>query len=202
MKRSYTLAAGLCALLVIGGTLAASAQEPIPLDQAIKDGKVKAEISGTGGSTGDSILLKVQRQTPDTLVLTMAAGTVFKNVGGNAQNMAGAAIKGERVGDKKYRRSATIVLEDSARHTYIIEAYCLDFHKANPSTTDSFTIAPADAMAQRIIAAGKQSGGGIKVIQSALWIYRDKLTDRELKSRFPVTDEEVAAARALLKQIQ
>jgi hypothetical protein len=46
--------------------------------------------------------------------------------------MTGTTIKGERVSGQTYRPTTTIVLADDTQHTYVIEAYCLDFHKDNP----------------------------------------------------------------------
>lgn len=90
---------------------AASRQTSMPLDQAVKDGKVEAEITGMGGSTGDAILLAVRRKVSEPLILTLTAGTVFKSVSGTVQNMlvqpSRASGKGRTPTDRTRRSSST-----------------------------------------------------------------------------------------------
>ena len=137
----------LLVLLVASQSALSQAKGSIPLEQAAKEDKVTLEVTGLGGSTGDTILITVQRRVAGTLRLTLTPGTVFKSISGNVQNMAGACIKGERVSEIAYRPSSEIVLTDNAKHSYIVEAYCLDFHKANPGSRDPFSIAPPDPRA-------------------------------------------------------
>jgi len=172
------------------------------LDKALQDGKVRVEITGLGGSTGDTILLNVQRQVPETLRLSLTPGTVFKSATSTVQNMVGAAIKGERVSNTSYRPSSQIVLTDDAKHAYVIQAYCLDFDKGNPGHNDSFSVSPVDVRAAEILAAGQEMGASINVIQSGLWIDREGVGERELKRRFPVTDADITAARGLLGRVE
>ncbi len=190
----------LCALFFVGMTGRLTlGQDAVPLDQAIKDGKVGADITGIGGSTGDTILITVRRKVPEELRLTLTPGTVFKSVTGTVQNMAGASIKGERVGESSYRPTTEIVLADNDKHSYVIEAYCLDFHKGNPGPSDRFSIAPPDGQALKILQAGKAKGASIQVIQAAVWMDRDGATATQLKQRFPVGDRDIEAARGLLR---
>jgi len=72
--------------------------------------------------------------------------------------MAGASIKGKRVGERSYRPTTEIVLADNDKHSYVIEAYCLDFHKGNPGPSDRFSIAPPDGRTLKILQAGKAKG--------------------------------------------
>jgi hypothetical protein len=188
-------------VLFFGGAASplALGQTPIPLDQAIKDDKVDAEISGIGGSTGDAILITVRRKVPDMLRLTLTPGTVFTSTSGTVQNMVAASVKGERVGENSYRPATEIVLADNDKHSYVVEAYCLDFHKPNPGSSDSFTIASADERARKILQAGKAKSASIAAIQSALWMQREHLTPAEVKQRFPASDEDIAVAQAIVQ---
>ena len=188
------LVLGVCAPLAFG-------QTAISLEQAVKDGKAEVEISGIGGSTGDAILIAVRRKVPEVLRLTLTPGTVFKSVSGTVQNMVGASIKGERVGENSYRRASEIVLADNDKHSYVIEAYCLDFHKPNPGSSDSFTIASVDERATKILQAGKNKSASIAAIQSALWIQREGLSAAEVRQRFPATDADIGSAHAILQPL-
>jgi ankyrin repeat protein len=189
----------LCGVFLVGATgPLAFGQGAIPLEQAVKDGKAEVWIAGIGGSTGDAILITVRRKVPDVLRLTLTPGTVFKSVSGTVQNMVGVSIKGERIGDTSYRPAAEIVLTDNDKHNYVVEAYCLDFHKPNPGPSDAFAITVLDEPAATILQAAKNRSASIAAIQSALWISREHLTAAELKRRFPATDVDISVARAVL----
>ena len=190
-------------LLVLGVVCpTAPAQEPIPLGQAVEEGKVEAEITGLGGSTGDAIQVCVRRKVPQILRLTLAPGTVFKSTSGNAQDMVAAGIKGERVGEMTYRPTSQIVLSDDAEHRFVVEAFCLDFHKPNPTSKHAFALSPSDVRAAAVLSLGKEKAASMKVIQSALWIDRERVTDTELKRRFSVNAEEIEQARQLIQETQ
>lgn len=188
-------------ILVVIGPLTLIAQT-FPLNQAVQQGKVEVEIVGLGGSTGDTIVLNVQRKVPERLRLTLTLGTVFKSVSGNVQNMIGTRIKGERVGPTSYRPGSEIYLYNDAKRAYIVEAYCLDFHKPNPGTNDSFLLSQSEDRIKNIIIAGQRKAYSTRVIQSAIWIDRAKVTSSQLQSRFPVSDNDIVAARHLLAELQ
>ena len=200
MNAASRLTAGIMACLFMALSLPTRAQETVTLEQAVKNGTVKVEVAGLGGSTGDSLLLTLQRQEPRRIRISLAAGTVFKCANGAVQNMVASRIKGEQVSETAYRPAATIELSDDARHAYIVEAYCMDFHKDNPGPANAFSLGTADPDSARILAAGLSAGSDIKVIQAALWIARDHVSDGELKQRFPVSAEEMQQAHALLRK--
>ncbi len=202
MNAARTLVLLCTFIAVVATSTLVFGQTAIPLEQAVKDGKVEVEISGIGGSTGDAILITARRKVPDVLRLTLTAGTVFKSISGTVQNMMGAGIKGDHIGENSYRPATEIVLTDNDKHSYVVEAYCLDFHKDNPGPSDSFTIAPPDERANKILKAGKNKSASIGAIQSALWIHREGLTPSQVKERFPVSDDDIAIARELLGDIK
>jgi len=188
--------------IVLAFTGSLSAQNAIPLDQAIKEGKVNVEISGVGCSTGDVIMVAVQRNGQEHLRITLTPGTVFKSGNKNAQSMMAGSIKGEQVNDTSYCAETVINLSDNKKHTYVVEAYCRDFHKDNPAATDSFVLAPPDEAALKVLRAGQAKGASIEAIQTALWMCIDKVKAEEVKKRFPVSDADVAVAQGLLQDVQ
>lgn len=192
----------LLSLVIVSVYQLTLAAQTIPLDEAVREGKVKIEISGLGGSTGDTILLDLKRKIPVTLRLSLTPGTVFQSASGNVQNMIGSKIKGERMGPTSYRPGSEIYLYNDKKRSYIVEAYCLDFHKPNPGTNDSFLLSQTDDRTKNIIIAGQRKAYSTRVIQSAIWIDRAKVTSSQLKSRFPVSDNDIVAARHLLAELQ
>lgn len=183
-------------------TYVAHAENAVPLQKAVMEGQAQLTITGLGGSAGDTIRITVQRKVPETLKLTLAPGTVLRSISGKAQDMVVAAIKGERVDATTYRPATEIVLTDDDNHQYIVEAYCLDFRKANPTSKDRFALFPCDTRSANLILMGKEAKLPIGVIQSALWIDREGVSSSELKRRFPVGDDDIKAARMLLNKVK
>lgn len=192
----------LISLVIISFCPLTLAAQTIPLDEAVREGRVQIEISGLGGSTGDTILLDLKRKVPETLRLSLTPGTVFQCTSGNVQNMIGSKIKGERMGPTSYRPGSEIYLNNDKKRSYIVEAYCLDFHKSNPGTNDSFVLSQSNDRTKNIIIAGQKKAYPTQIIQSAIWIDRAKITSSQLKSRFAVSDNDIVAARHLLAELQ
>ena len=139
------------------------------LGEAHRRGLVSVEIAGTGGSSGDVISVVVQRKVRSVLRLTLESGTVLISTSPKVQSMVVAAVKGLRIDDTRYRPTKFIQLSDDARHTYLVEAYCLDFLKENPSATDLFTLSDVDPSALRVIKTAS-AGHAPPVIQAVLWL--------------------------------
>ena len=180
--------AGLLFMVSLVAAAKAFSAESVSIEESLRQGEITMEIAGLGGSTGDSILVVIQRQpraAGRTLRLTLSPGTVFASVSGKVQNMAGARIKGERMGGNAYHPVSEIVLSDDNKHSYIIEAYCLDFHKDNPGPSDRFTLSPPDALAQRLLSAGQKRNLSIQAVQAAVWMKRDGVSEDKIKERFP-----------------
>ncbi len=188
-----------CVLVFAVFVPVAYSQDAVPLGQAIKEGKVEAVITGMGHSTGDAILITVRRNVSGVLRLTLRPGTVFRSVSGTVQNMAAASIKGERVNENSYRPETDIVLADNGQHSYLIEAYCLDFDKANPGRSDTFRLSGVDEQAARLLGEGKGKSASISAIQAALWMVRGGLSPAQIQSRFSVTPAEIDVARSILR---
>ena len=172
------------------------------LAEALKGGLVRFEIRGLGGSTGDAIEIMAQRQGSNTLWLALEAGTVFQNGSVSVQRMAGAGIKGERVGANTYRPSTVMVLVDDRPKRFIVEAYCLDLDKDNPAEGSGFTLAPVDARVAHLLSAGRAASARPETIQCALWLMGGEVSEYNLKQRFPASDDDIDAARRLLQQMR
>ena len=188
-----------CVLMVGWTSFALGAT--MSLQEAVNQGKVTMAMKGLGGSTGDVIVITLRRTVPETLRLTLAPGTLLPSASGTVQDMVAARVKGERMGPFTYRPSSTIELRDNREHDYLVEAYCLDFHKDNPGPADAFQLGKMDERAKTILEAGRKQQVSINVLQSAIWIDREHLSDATLKRRFPVGDSDIARARALLSAL-
>lgn len=192
----------VCATLALLMALPAAAQQNVTLGQAVSEGKVAVKVSASGGSSGDTIELSVQRKGNAALRVAVPAGTVFQCVGGAAQNLAAARVKGETSGGDSYSPATTIELDDNGWHTYVIEAYCMDFHKDNPAPANAYTLGGVDAYAGKIVAAGLALNASLNTIQAALWIGREKIPDAELTRKFEIDGSDLQKAHALLRGLE
>lgn len=172
---------GVCVSLLLGGAVcpAADDQDSIPLEQAVREGKVRIEITSLGGSYGDTILLTIKRTVLQPLRLTLTPGTRFKSSSERIHDMAGAAIKGERMGKSIYRRATEILLADDGSHAYVITAYCLDPDKAAPDPGNSFVLGDPDERVGTILRAANRSSVLPSTIQMAV---SGELSDKDMKA--------------------
>ncbi len=199
MLRCLCWTIGLALGLLCGSE--AYADPPAHLHDAVVQGKVSVEATALGGSTGDTIQVAVKRLGKESLRLDLASGTVFRSVSGTVQDMAGSRVRGERAAASSYTVASEMSLSDDQVHTYVIEAFCLDFHKANPGAGDKFRMEAPTPETTTFMTAGVASGRSIEQIQAALWMRRDGIGDAELAARFPVGAADLKAARGWLKSL-
>jgi len=99
-----------------------------------------------------------------------------------------------------YRPATTIVLSDNNKHTFVLEAYCLDFEKENASEGSSFSIGPVDERALTVARRSKVRGNSVPAVQTTLWLDRGA-TEHEIRERFSVSQTEMVAARGVVNEI-
>jgi hypothetical protein len=166
---------------------------------ALAAGRISATFQGTGGSSGDSIevvVAKTSKGEPD-LELTIAPGTRLGNASDSAQSMVIAAIEGQVRGESSYSPSSVIRVEDTPK-TYVLDAYCTDFEKDNPSLQSKFKLEKADPVLACILTEAANLSPQAK--QAAVWIHTDNVSYDHLKAKFPVTRFDWDAAAAVAKK--
>ena len=99
-------------------------------------------------------------------------------------------MKGRAAGSSTYTLEDKIVLRGRAPVTYILEAYCTEFHKDNPSESVSFTLGNPDPILACILKVVKQSGLSVEATQAAVWIHTDRIRLKDLDGKFLVSDSE------------
>jgi hypothetical protein len=180
----------LAALVLLAGAGPAAAQprppaaDAVSLPDAIDQGLVRAEFSGTGSASGASLLLRVARTSPDDLAITVPLGLLVLNADDAEQDMVVRQLLGASAGGSSYRPAAAIELRDDDEHVFILEAYCLEAHLDNPSRGVAFSangfvhpdvIAVLEAV-DRVPDADEE----IEVIQAAVWAITDDISAGEL----------------------
>ena len=179
-------------------------QKPIPLEDAVRQGLVKVDVTSYGGAYGDAMEVAVQRLVSREVHVVVEPGTVFVSVGGDVQNMVGRRVKGEMVDAETYRATEVMVLADGARRSFLVEAYCLDYEKPEPRANNRFRLAARDPRAARILVNTPLAKVDVSVgaIQSALWMDRAGVSGEELQRRYPFTAVDVQVAGDLLKRVR
>jgi hypothetical protein len=187
----------LASLLFITAPLAL-ADEAVTLSHAIRSGMVEATITGRGYSTGDCIRMEIRRKVAAEVRIKIDAGIVLESQSGLAQTMLVHGVKFHWEG-RVWHPCAEIILNDAARHYFILEAYCRDYDKRTPGARDGFNVRPIDPVALAILARGKAIRTGAKIIQAAIWVHRNRVPDASLRQYFHCTADEIRAARSLVE---
>jgi hypothetical protein len=195
-----------CLFLFTSVLTALGQQTAVSIQQAAQEGKVEVQVSSLGGATGKTIRVDVRRKVPQTVQVEINPGTVFLSQSGTVQNMAGGTVKGEFIGPNTYRPSNVnvLVLADNAWHGYLVESFCMDFHKGPPQRGDRFNLAIQDHRAARIIQSAKDPSTSLWAFQFALWMDREGISEKELLSKYGnvATEVDVRVARNLMKQAE
>jgi hypothetical protein len=191
-------------------TTAPSTDTPTPtptvvtLSNAISQGLVQASFSGKGSCAGDCIKLTIKSLVAYPLEITPPpVGTVLTaSTASGAQNMVLQQLQGIDYGTT-YKPATTILLSDQNSVTYIFKAYCLEFHKDNPTSSDQFTMAgTADADVIKVLnAAATQpaSVASVAAVQTAIWVVTDNVSQQDLSKNFPAGVSEVGNAITILQ---
>ena len=195
MSHSSILIAVVHASCALG--LAASDPTPVSLDVAVQTGLVNVEVKGRGSCSGDAIRVDVRRKVNRPVHIVVESGTIVESTSGKVQNMVCHGVKYQKAGDK-YRRIDVMVLSDDAPQTFLLEAFCRDFHKPTPGADSSFRVGERDGQATRVIVKGKAAGASLKAIQVAVWLQKG-VGEEDVRRRFRATEAEVKTAIVLVE---
>ena len=181
----------------------AIAQGALALRQALAQGLIEAQIRGMGSAAGDSIIATLTRKVPRTLEITVPKGTVLASNDPTAQDMVVLRVRGIPVGGGKFEPVSTMRLTSDAPQEFLLEAYCLDFDRDNPSGSTGFSVGePALPQVQSVLEALDNVPAAhrtIGAIQTAIWTVTDDVCERELQARFPVSVADIEAAQDILE---
>jgi hypothetical protein len=178
----------------------------LTLTQAIEHGLVLVEITGNGGSSGDSINIGLPRTQSETLEIELPRGTVLGSTTSGFQDMVVHAVKG-RISSPTalmYSPTSRIVLDDDEEQWFIVEAYCLELHGDNPEYSTRFTL--EGAAHQDIVAvldAAAQLGpddASIGAIQLAVWAVAEDVSRAEAEARLSTDEKDFVQAKAILER--
>lgn len=188
----------LSALLSFG-----QAKDTITLYRAIRDGKVTATFEARGASSGDSITVDVAKSPgagPGPLRLTVPAGTILENGNAAGQGMVVAGVRGLITGPLTYEPTSTIYVPSRKPKAYVLSAFCINFEKDNPGSSDALSVGQRDPVLACILR--RSTSLTVAARQAAVWIDTDHVTYDQMGQKFPVTPDEFSEGQAVFNRCQ
>jgi len=173
------------------------------LVNAINSGKVRATFRGRGSSSGDSMIVtvaKTNRAGRGPLVLSVPAGTRLNSASASVQNMVIAGVRGRMIDSHRFQPATEIELASTAPVSFLLEAYCAEFEKDNPSSSSGFSAGGWDKTLAAVLKEAKRRGLSPAATQAAVWIVTDDISLDALQEKFSVSQAEWNQARAVVER--
>jgi hypothetical protein len=172
--------------------------------EATVTGVSGSDIGTTGASSGDVIILHIQRLVNYTIEITpFPTGTLLVPDSSAVQPMAILQLQGISEG-LYYEPHSQIILDTNEQVDYLFSAYCVDFKKDNPTDLTIFTAnGMADADVVKILNAVDQlpeSTTTIEGIQVAIFAVTNNVSYDELSTRFTSDQSEISNAKTILEK--
>lgn len=106
-----------------------------------------------------------------------------------------AGVRGQVVDATRFVASSEISAS-ATPPTYILDAYCTDFEKDNPSAGTQFSLGKVNPELACILGAASST----IVKQVAVWIYTDKVSYSHVNEKFTVSQSDWDAATAIVRK--
>ena len=155
-----------------------------------------------GSSSGDSIILNIKRLISYTIEIEPIPNGTLLAASGDAQNMAVLKLQGLYSG-LRYTILDRIILDTPNSVQYLFSAYCVNFHRSNPTSSTLFAQSGlADANVLKIFNVLNQLPSNvttISAIQTAISVVTDNVSRSELQSTWPSCVPEIQNARVILE---
>ena len=120
-------------------------------------------------------------------MIIVPPGTLLKSAALSEMDMVVRQLRGQALGEMEFRPAELMRLTNDTPQEYFIEAYSLDFSKADPSSATSFFMeqgeGPQVSQVLRVLRAVDsvpKMAGDVVSIQTALWVITDDVDGTEL----------------------
>jgi hypothetical protein len=107
-------------------------------------------------------------------------------------------VAGKDLGGFSYQPTSVITVPAKGTATYILTAFCSEFHKDNPSESTHFTLKPPSPVMSCIARTGKQLP--VPAYQAAVWMYTDNVNFSEVNEKFEVSPQDWAKGAAVYQR--
>jgi TQXA domain-containing protein len=130
--------------------------------------------------------------------VTIPPGSQLESSEAGAQGMMVLGVAGRVTGRGTYARTANIVIPATGTATYVLKAFCAEFHKDNPSESTQFTLRPPDTTLACIARQSLKANSSLEATQAAVWMYTDRLTFQEMSEKFRISSADWSAAQEIV----
>ena len=183
----------------------ATPTQEMTLSQAIGEGVLDAHITGTGASSGDSVMLGLTKRVAGDVHIDLRTGTVLVASSSVFQNMVVHQVKGETSSQHStaYAPRSAIVLTENSEQWFLVEAYCLGLHLENPTYDTDFSVSGlATPQVVQVLEAAHRLAPepSVAAIQVAVWAVSEDPTAQEVTSIFSANQQDLNQARAILQE--
>jgi len=166
------------------------------LKEALDLGSIDGVFTGTGSSSGDSIILRAKGSMTVAICPELQPGMILANANGAAQNMVLRSVRGIPSGSR-FSPVSEIRFEPGVETEYLFEAYCLDFEKDNPSGSDRLSLrGRVPEPAQNVLAVESPS---INAIQLAMWAVTDDISRLDALTKFAAQQSHISEAKRIVE---
>ena len=113
--------------------------------------------------------------------------------------MVVSGVRGRMAGGNDLSYEPTSVITVGSRPvTYVLDAYCAEFEKENPSSSTAFRVASQpDARLGCVLRQASAGNLSVEATQAAVWIVTDAITFEHMSQKFDITSQDFARARAV-----
>ena len=168
----------------------------VSLEKALDLGALDGAFHGTGSSSGDSVILRAKGTLTAEICPAFESGTVLENQNAGGQNMVLTGLRGRPSG-LRITPAFELRFEPGIEAEYLFEAYCINFTKDNPGTTDRLTPkGPAADEIKKILALKSDN---LMAVQLAIWAITDNVSPHDANEKFDATTADINAARRLME---
>lgn len=197
-KQGFMLLHCLCVLLSVACWATAPARgqgRPLSdtLSNAVAHDVVDAEFASLGGGSGDTVSVAVKRTAKagrGPIVLSVRPGLRLSNSNATEQNMVVARVRGRIQDDAMLIPASTVRVPPSGSATYLLEAYCTEFRKANPDRERRLYLSKPEAVLACILDDAHRHNLSVIATQAAVWIYTDHISFQEAKQKLSLRVED------------
>jgi hypothetical protein len=169
----------------------------VSLEKALDLGALNGAFRGTGSSSGDSVVLRAKNELTAEICPKFEPGMVLENQNAQAQNMVISSLSGRPSGATTIVPEVELHFEPGIEAEYIFEAYCINFDKDNPATSDRLT--PRGAAAGDLAKVLANRSDNLKAFQLAIWAITDNVSPHDANEKFDGTAADIDSARKLVE---
>ena len=183
-----------------------SEQGSAELSELISSGAVSlVQARGNGASSGNSIDAVLRNNTERELQINVFLDQpIFLANSGVGQNMIASMVVGDDGSYKQEGSRSIVTLRPSEPFKASMVAYCADFSKENPNSTETFDLSQVPPRLAAVISRVNEyarSNPDVDVTvaaQLAVWLAQDESTVI-IAEKFPFTPADEQLARTFLK---